>query len=229
MTTVLLDSSVADLTVTDSSVTDSSLADPAAAKRIVDRRRGRRTLLLLAFVCVLPVVASYLTFYVWPPQGRVNHGELIAPVALPATTLSGAGGQAGLTRTEFEGQWTLLMVAPADCDATCERALYVSRQARLAQAKEMDRVSRVWLISGDADPAADRLAKHEELRLARADASWLAVLPSVAPGSIWLVDPLGNVMMRFADETDTTRAARDVTKDLQRLLKYSALGRGGRE
>lgn len=229
MTTVHLDSSVADLAVTDTSVTDSPLADPAAAKHIADRRRGRRTLLLLAFVCVLPVLASYLTFYVWPPQGRVNHGELIAPLALPSIVLPGLGGQAALARTEFEGQWTLLMVAPAECAAPCERALYVSRQARLAQAKEMDRVSRVWLITGEAEPATDRLAKHEELRLARADASWLAVLPSAAPGSIWLVDPLGNVMMRFADEADTTRAARDVTKDLQRLLKYSALGRGGRE
>lgn len=208
---------------------DSSVAEAATTSRSADRRRGRRTLLLLAFVCVLPVVASYLTFYVWPPQGRVNHGELVTPVALPASTLASVGGQAALARTELEGRWTLLLVAAADCDAACERALYVSRQARLAQAKEMERVGRVWLVTGAADPTPGQLARHEDLRLARAGADWLAVLPSPAPGSIWLVDPLGNVMMRFADEADTTGAARDVTKDLQRLLKYSALGRGVRE
>jgi hypothetical protein len=105
-----------------------------------DVRRGRRTLLLLALVCLLPVAASYLAFYVWPPQGRVNHGRLVGPLALPAGTLAGAGGQPALARSEFEGRWTLLVVAPAGCDAACTRALYVSRQARLAQAKEMERV-----------------------------------------------------------------------------------------
>jgi hypothetical protein len=195
----------------------------------IDRRRGRRTLLLLAFVCVLPVIASYLMFYVWPPQGRVNHGDLLTPTPLPATALQGVSGQAELQRTELEGQWTLLFVAPAACDEACGRALYVSRQARVAQAKEMDRVARVWLLADGAAPDSSMLEKHEDLRLARADSAWLAALPAAAPGSVWLIHPLGNVMMHFADEVDTTAAARAMNKDLQRLLKYSALGRGGRE
>lgn len=206
---------------------DSSAAEPAA--RVPDRRRGRRTLLLLAFVCALPVVASYLAFYVWQPLGRVNHGELLTPTALPATVLEGVRGHAPLQRTELEGRWTLIMVAPAACDEACERSLYVSRQARVAQSKEMGRVGRVWLVADAAAPADARLAKHEDLRLARADAHWLAVLPAAAPGTIWLVDPLGNVMMRFADEADTILAARNLSKDLQRLLKYSALRRGAGE
>lgn len=195
------------------------------------RKRARRTLILLAIVSVLPVAASYFAFYVWQPQGRVNHGELIAPVPLPQHGLPGAGGQGGLERAELEGKWTLLVAAPADCDAACSRALYVSRQARLAQAKELPRVGRVFLVKGAGEPAAERLRPHEGLRVARADAAWLGALPGAdaAGAQLYLVDPLGNVMMRFADDTDTTRSARGITKDLQRLLKYSALGRGGRE
>jgi hypothetical protein len=208
---------------------DSPVAEARAKVTTADRRGGRRTLLLLAFVCVLPVLASYLMFYVWPPQGRVNHGDLLTPTPLPETVLQGAGGQEGLQRNELEGQWTLLFLAPAACDEACGRALYVSRQARVAQAKEMDRVGRVWLLADAAEPDSSVLAKHEDLRLAHADSAWLAALPAAAPGSVWLVDPLGNVMMRFVDETDTTAAAREMNKDLQRLLKYSALGRGGRE
>lgn len=224
------------------------------------RRRARRTLLLLAFVCVLPVVASYLAFYVWQPQGRVNHGELLTPTPLPASALAGAGGQPPLARAELEGRWTLVVAAPAACDAACRGALYVSRQARLAQAKEMERVARLWLVtdagadprlmpavgsgtvaaagpeagagaaagSGAADGVSEGVPAVEELRLARADAAWLAAFPGAAvPGTLFLVDPLGNVMMRFAPQADTTAAARGMTKDLQRLLKYSALGRGG--
>lgn len=200
--------------------------EPTAAMR----RRARRTLVLLAVVCVLPVLASYLAFYVWQPQGRVNHGTLLAPTALPATILPGAGGQAPLRRGELERQWTLLVAAPSACDAACARALYVSRQARLAQAKDMERVGRVWLVTDAGDPAADVLAEQHGLRLARADAAWLAALGDGGKAAqVFLVDPLGNVMMRFVDDADTTRAARGLTKDLQRLLKYSALGRGGRE
>lgn len=209
----------------DSSATEMPPTVPPAA-----RRRARRTLVLLAVVCTLPVVASYLMFYVWQPQGRVNHGALLEPTPLPRAVLVGAAGQPALARDQIEGQWTLLMVAPAACDEACSRALYVSRQARLAQAKEMERVGRLWLLTGAGEPAADNLAAHEGLRLARADAAWLAALPGAdIAGRVFLVDPLGNVMMRFDDEPDTTAAARGMTKDLQRLLKYSALGRGGRE
>ncbi|WP_249115770.1 hypothetical protein [Azoarcus sp. L1K30] len=206
---------------------DSPVADAVAKKDA--RGNGRRTLLLLAFICILPVLASYFMFYVWPPQGRVNHGDLVTPTPLPATVLPGAGGQGDLRSEELEGRWTLLFVGPAACTEACARAAYVSRQVRIAQAKEMARVGRVWLLEDAADPQVSVLERQADLRLARADAAWLAALPSAAPGSVWLIDPLGNVMMHFADDVDTTAAARAMSKDLQRLLKYSALGRGGRE
>lgn len=193
-------------------------------------RRGRRTLLLLAFVCVLPVLASYLMFYFWQPESRVNHGELLPPTPLPQHVLPGAGGQPALRAAELRDRWTLVMVAGSACDAACERALYVSRQARIAQAKEMERVARLWLLSDDGDlPAAqlaERFSAHGDLRVARADSAWLARLPGAQAGTIFLVDPLGNVMMRFDDQPDAVAEARELIKDLQRLLKYSALGRG---
>lgn len=193
------------------------------------RRRSRSTLILLAIVCVLPVLASYFTFYVWQPQGRVNHGTLLAPAMLPATVLAGVGGQAPLARAELERRWTLVLAAPAACESACARALYVSRQARLAQAQDAERVARVWLVTDSGTPAAPALSGQEGLRLARADAAWLAALGvDVDAGAVFLVDPLGNVMMRFDDDSDSIRAARGLTKDLQRLLKYSALGRGAK-
>lgn len=206
-----------------------TLPPPAA------QRRARRTLLLLALLCLLPVLASYLMFYVWPPQGRVNHGVLLEPALLPDSRLAGAGGQPALSRASLQGRWTLLFAAASGCDSACVRAIYVSRQARIAQAGEMERVARVWLLTDAGDPAAEQLpglSSVDALHIARADAGWMAALPPPADGSlagaIYLVDPLGKVMMRFEDRLDTTVAARALTKDLQRLLKYSALGRGSR-
>ncbi|ENO86399.1 hypothetical protein C666_13285 [Thauera linaloolentis 47Lol = DSM 12138] len=191
--------------------------------------------MLLALVCILPVAASYLMFYVWQPQGRVNNGTLFEPVPLPDTVLAGIGDQPALGRGGLQGHWTLLLAAPSICDSACARALYVSRQARIAQAREMERVARVWLVTDAGKPAAGQLpgpSAADALHVVRADAAWLAALPQPASGSlagaVYLVDPLGNVMMRFDDRLDVTEAARALTKDLQRLLKYSALGRGGR-
>ncbi|WP_418648219.1 hypothetical protein ACNQFN_05620 [Thauera butanivorans] len=217
-----------------------SLASPDAehgrsALAPKERSRARRTLLLLALVCVLPVLASYLMFYVWQPEGRVNNGTLLEPVPLPDSRLQGVDGQPALGRADLQGRWTLLLAAPSICDSACARALYVSRQARLAQAREMERVTRVWLLTDDGKPAEGQLpgsSLADALHVVRADAGWLAALPPPASGSltgtIYLVDPLGKVMMRFDDRLDVTEAARALTKDLQRLLKYSALGRGER-
>lgn len=195
------------------------------------RRRARLTLLLLVLVCSLPVIASYLAFYVWQPDGRVNHGELITPAALPATTLAGLDGQPALTRQALEGRWTLVYAGAGRCEPVCEASLHAMRQARLAQGKEQARVTKLWLLDGEGPPVATQISGQSDLRLARAGADWLAQLPGAAQGRyVYLVDPRGNVMMRFdpaVPEQDATEAIRGMVKDLQRLLKYSALGRSG--
>jgi hypothetical protein len=187
------------------------------------RGTGRLTLAALALVCTLPVAASYFAYYVWPPQDRVNYGELIPPARLPDGELAGLAGQPPLTRAALNGRWTLVYAGPGGCDAGCEHALYALRQSRLAQGKEMARVERLWLVTGDAEPPPRVLGGHDGLRVARADPSWLASLPAAGQDpQLFLVDPLGNAMMRFPQQADI----RLVIKDLQRLLKYSPLGRG---
>jgi len=197
--------------------------DPAAAVRARQVRRGRITFALLVLACVVPVAASYLAYYVWPPQGRMNYGTLLSPTPLPRVVLSGVAGQPALDRAELEGRWTLLYAGTGGCGAACDAALYAMRQSRLAQASEMERVARVWLVTDAVAPPAALLAAHDGLRVARAHDGWLAQLPGAESAHhVFLVDPLGNVMMRFPERADP----KGVIKDLQRLLKYSALGRG---
>jgi len=209
-------------------MTSASLSEPSSAPApdaVARTRAGRRTLALLAFVCVLPVLASYFAYYVWQPQGRANYGELLGPAALPEAVLPGVAGQPDIARKELESRWTLLFAASSACDRACADALYLMRQSRLAQGEEMERVARVWLVSDSATPVAELLAAHDGLRLARATPAWLALLPAAERGRhVYLVDPRGNVMMRFPENAEPRR----VIKDLQRLLKYSALGRGQR-
>jgi cytochrome oxidase Cu insertion factor (SCO1/SenC/PrrC family) len=181
--------------------------------------RARRTLLALIAVCVLPVVASYLAFYVWQPSARMNFGTLVSPEPLPRTALADLDGRSVETAV-LTGAWTYLVVAPSDCDAACAEALYLTRQVRTAQAKEMDRVARIWLVSDGGSPDAAVLEGHEGLRVLRADATWRARFEPAGTPRVWLVDPQGNVMMRYPDALE----AKGMVKDLARLLKYSQQG-----
>ncbi len=185
-------------------------------------RSAKRTLALLALVCTLPVLASYFMFYVWKPQDRVNYGELVTPVLLPELTLSAPEGMPPLKRDNLIGQWTLVYVGTGECAEACQSALYAMRQSRMAQAREFERVSRLWLITDAAVPGESVLAAHTDLQVAYAANDWLAAMPDAHLGvHFYLVDPLGHVMMRFPEQADI----KGVIKDIKRLLKYSALGR----
>jgi hypothetical protein len=186
--------------------------DPAAA------RRAKRTLLLIAAVCIAPVVASYAAYYLFPRDTRVNYGTLL-PTA-PAPAIEGARPDGTPFRlADLAGRWLVVVNAGGGCDAACGRALYATRQARTMQGKDADRVVRVWLVTDDAPPAATVLADHPGLVVARVPADRAARLPG-GPDAIVLVDPLGNLVLRYPLDPDVKGLARD----LGRLLRASGIG-----
>lgn len=191
---------------------------------------ARRKLLLLAALFLLPLALSFYLYYAsgWRPVGQVNHGELITPArALPAVSLATASGAA--TGAEFlRGQWTLLYIGPGACDKTCSAALYTTRQVRLALGDKMDRVQRVFLYSGTCCEQAFFGAEHAGLITASVDTpageELLRTFPgehsAATAGRIYLVDPLGNLMMGYAPAAP----AKGMIEDLKRLLKLSHIG-----
>jgi len=184
--------------------------------------RGRRTLLLLSLVALAPIVASYVAFYWFAPTKRLNYGELLAPAPAPAlagTTLEGAP----FTLAELRGKWILLTVSAPDCAAACEKALYATRQARTIQGREQDRVVRALLQpTGATALRPGLLAAQPGLIAARVDSAALALLPQ--PGAdgvvILLIDPRGNLVLRYGADPDIKR----LSNDLGRLLRTSQIG-----
>jgi hypothetical protein len=164
----------------------------------------RNKLLWIALVCAAPVVLGTLAYLLgWSPGAPANYGELIAPRPVPLD--------------ELRGKWVLVTFDAAACDAHCERKLYIMRQVRRAQGKDMDRIERLWVVSDAGKPRADVLAASEGTRIAR---NQNFDFPGSTADHIYVVDPLGNLMMRFPRDPDPSR----VIKDLQRLLKYSGAG-----
>lgn len=183
------------------------------------QRSAKLTLIALVVVCTLPVIASYVTYYFWQPDDTMNYGELIEPAPLPDVRVSAMDGES-IGLDSLRGRWTLVYAGAAGCDEACREALYTMRQSWLAQGEEMRRVDRLWLLTDAADPAPDALQDQRGLKVARAADAWIDRMPAGETGRhVFLVDPLGNVMMRFPADPDAKR----VMKDLQRLLKYSRL------
>lgn len=196
-------------------------------------RHGRLKMLLVLLVCAAPVIASYFTYYVIRPQGRTNHGVLIqpqrplpAPAELPLSDLQGAS-VAPLT---LKGQWLLMVVAGGACDALCERQLYLQRQLRESLGKNKDRLERVWLVDDGAALRPELLPALRGATVLRAPAAalgrWLEPAVGQSQGAhFYLVDPLGNYMMRFPAPSEPDRIKRDLEKLMRAAASWDEPGR----
>ena len=189
---------------------------------------GRWKLLAVVAVCAFPIIASYFTYYIIKPSGRNNYGALIDPRLhpIPEAQLQVAeldGKAAPLA--QFKGKWIMLQTGPSDCQQACKELLFEMQQLRLMQGKERERIERVWLVT-DAQPL-DTLVMREfdgtSMLRVNNDAlkAWLPVEPGgKADEHLYLIDPLGNLMMRFPKDADPSK----VKKDIAKLLKASAIG-----
>lgn len=198
-------------------------------------RRNRRFLVALALLFFLPLAVSFYLYYGpagWRPSSHVNHGDLIDParplpdISLPVATPDGE--HAG--KPDFlKGKWTLLYFGPGRCAAACRKDLYDTRQIRIALGRDMDRVQRVFLAEGDCCDWPYLKAEHADLLTVRATpdaAPLLALLPTqggIAPlqaERVYVIDPLGNLMMSYAP----TAKPKGMLEDIKRLLGLSHVG-----
>jgi hypothetical protein len=194
-------------------------------------RSGRIKMLLILLVCAAPVIASYLTYYVIRPEARRNYGELITPLR-PVPQIEGVDplGQT-VPLPALKHQWLLVSVADSACDASCERHLYLQRQLREGLGKDKDRLDWVWLRTG-ARELSDSLRHGTGAATVlwvdrQALSTWLQPAQGHALSDhLYVVDPMGNWMMRFPAHADPTR----VRRDLEVLMKASnAWDKAGRE
>ena len=126
----------------------------------------------------------------------------------------------------LKGQWLLISVGGGACDAACQQRLYFQRQLRETLGKDKDRLDRVWLIQDEVAPADALLPALAQATVLKVKAQDLqAWLPPAAGQSLdahlYLVDPLGNLMMRFPAQMDAPGAAK-AKRDLERVLRASA-------
>jgi hypothetical protein len=191
------------------------------------RARNLRTLAVLAGLFFLPLAASFWMYYGtdWRPARRVNHGELITPARpLPTLELPAAVEKMPVQKDVFRHKWLLVYVGDGRCDQMCRDALYVMRQTRLALNNEMTRVARVFLVTADCCDRAFLEREHPGLGVldatGAAGATVLAPFPPERDHWLFIVDPLGNLMMTY----DLRQNPKGLREDLKKLLSLSHIG-----
>ena len=186
---------------------------------------GRWKLIAIMLVCSLPVIAAYFAYFVVRATGHTALGELITPIQtvgdLRATTLDGSGQ----ALSALKGQWLLVSVGDGACAQDCQQRLFLQRQLRETLGKDKDRVDRVWLISDEQTVTAEMRKNLQDATVLRVAPvvlrHWLPVpADKTVADYLFVVDPLGNTMMRFPAHFDGAQASK-ARRDLDRLLRAS--------
>jgi cytochrome oxidase Cu insertion factor (SCO1/SenC/PrrC family) len=184
---------------------------------------GRIKMLLIFLVCATPVIASYVTFYFFRPEGRINYGTLVEPVKpVPDAPLAQLDGKP-FHLSEFKGKWVLLSFDGGACAVECTDKLFKMRQLRTMQGKERDRLERVWVITDELPLSTQLIREYDGTKMLRAGTYSVAngfPADGARTDHIYLIDPLGNLVLRYPKGADPMK----MTKDLNRLLKYSRIG-----
>ena len=192
--------------------------------------KNRRPFFIVLGLFFAPLLVAFAVYYgsAWRPSGTTNKGELITPaIPLPVVALTKADG-ASTDSSFLRDTWSLLYLADGDCTETCRSALFAANQAYQLLGKDMTRVSRVFLYSGEV--SSTLISNDPSLVAAHIDdaagQSLLQVFPTthekalLQAGYLYIVDPLGNLMMRYVPGVDP----RDIYQDMKKLLNLSHIG-----
>jgi len=208
---------------------------PHSARRQKGFLSSRQGLVLLLLIFLAPTFVAWVMHHSgeggWQPSGTTNRGTLVhpaRPLSLPAEILA---GDAPLN-DYLQGKWTLLYFGDADCDAVCNTNLYNMRQVRIAQNEEMRRVQRLFLLRSETIPGALASLLEQEYSNMTVTRVTVEQARQIAPDflidgvsmqgaeRVYIIDPLGNLMMYYPPGADPG----GMLKDLQKLLKYSKIG-----
>lgn len=184
------------------------------------QQRGRRTLLLIAASFFVPIAVAAWMYYSgnsWRPAETTQLGDLITPPRFLADTALAADDDT----QRLHGSWNLLVLSGASCSTACYAALDHVQRVRLSLGPKRSRVQTVYLPAAAATPVEmqnDYPAMH--ILAPEVSSDIRSVVGDFTEGQVFLVDPLGNLMMQYAPDTEMAA----IRKDLARLLNLSGIG-----
>lgn len=196
----------------------------------IQKKSNRIVLIFLFVVFALPAAVATLMYVTgWRPSSTGNHGELIQPARFIEDRAMQSIDGKPVKFSELQGKWTMVYFDTSACPEECVKQLYTMRQTHISQGKDQDRVQRIFILTDTfaADALPAKLTDYPDMRVLTGEKTVLAkltqdfgmdALAEMDKRSIYLLDPMGNLMMRHVPGTDPA----GLRKDLVRLLKYSS-------
>ena len=183
---------------------------------------GRRQFLLIAAVFAVPLMLAAWMYYFdssLAPDSSTNKGELLLPIVNLNDELASSD-----IHNILSNQWLMLYVNTSDCGSACDDALVRLRQSRLMLGKDMGRIGRVFL-HGDSAPDTVAIEQQHSGLITMTDKDLSLLLEEKRPaelrsGGLYLIDPLGNLVMYFPPDLDP----KEMVGDIKHLLKLSHIG-----
>lgn len=203
------------------------------------KHRSKTPLIIILLMSLAPLVAALIVYFIpeLRPEGSAAYGELVQPQRpmpdakdLPLTTLDGKPFDLG----SLKGKWIMMAADGAACPESCARKLYIIRNTHASQGKHVERLARVWFITDDAPVPEKVLEAYKGAVMVRVNPVVLqqfllgGAAGSVTPEQarqglstpIWVIDPLGNLMLQYPAVADPEM----FRKDIRMLIKSSRIG-----
>jgi hypothetical protein len=189
-------------------------ADPA-------RYRGVRVALVILALCAMPFITAWIGYFMGPrPSSQTNYGDLIEARPLTDPALQAVDGKP-FRLSQLHGKWLLVQLDSSGCAAQCRKKLLYMQQLRLSQGKDSERIERVWLLTDGGMPDSALLREYDGTQVIRAREIAAQFPAADSPADhIYVIDPLGNLILRFPADPEP----RGMVRDMTRLLRVSRIG-----
>ncbi len=208
----------------------SELETKPANNAIADKKRNPYTVWFVVLAFIAPVVLAYIIFFFVDVKSFVNHGEILNPIVhINSFELKNGGGEI-IPEKELTYKWRLVSFVGKDCNQQCEKRLFDTRQIHTSLAKNQHRLTRMFVHLEPAGDALSQLIAETHPGVIQVNGNTDIIIKALGTNihdnaginnnEVYIMDPRGNVMMRFTQDQPN----KEFLHDLKKLLKASQIG-----
>ncbi len=197
---------------------------------IAGKKRNPYTVWFVVMAFIAPVALAYIMFFFVDVKSFVNHGEILNPIIHISSFKLKDENNKIIPEKELTYKWRIISFLNKDCDQQCEKRLYDTRQIHTSLGKDQHRLMRMFIHLQPASESLSRLIAETHPDIINTYGKQDIIIKAfgknihndagIKNNEIYIMDPMGNIMMRFTQDQPN----KDFLYDLKKLLKASQIG-----
>lgn len=197
---------------------------------IGDKKRNPYTVWFVVMAFIVPVALAYIMFFFVEVKSFINHGEILKPIVHIVDFKLTNDKNELIEKSDLTYKWRLISFLGKDCDETCEARIFDSRQIHASLGKNRHRIYRMFIHLEPPGEALQKLINEKYDSVIRVNGNTQEIIDAlgvnvrddagITNNETYIMDPMGNVMMRFTQDQPN----KEFLYDLKKLLKASQIG-----